>query len=289
MGGVSNKNVLMFQKLVGNSVLDHVICCSTMWDRVEQSQGEFEGRENELRKRYWANMIANGAQMTRHDNTAQSARSVIARLVFKKPIVLEIQRELVDQQKKLSETSAGVEVNKEMDRIRKLHEKELKETKEAFEKMRAEDNQRMAKLLADETAALERKLQEAEDARARLDADRRADLQELQDRIAEMEALEAEAKRRDEREIANIRVQTQSASFGLALQTRYQPSNPSHQGRPIYGDEEGDKVRGCWTVLINRVSYLSANSSELLELVCRTTGWHRLFHYRFTNYTTPHI
>jgi hypothetical protein len=68
-------------------------------------------------------MIANGAQMVRHDNTAQSARSILAKLVFKKPITLEIQWELVDQQKKLSETSAGVEVNKQMDRMRKLHQK----------------------------------------------------------------------------------------------------------------------------------------------------------------------
>jgi hypothetical protein len=226
--------------------------------------------------------------MARHDNTAQSARSILAKLVFKKPITLEIQRELVDQQKKLSETSAGVEVNKEIDRMRNLHQNELKETKEAYERMRADDQIRMAKLLAEEIAALERKLVEEGKARAKLDEDRRAEVQKLQDKIARMEAKEAEAREKLKNEIATTRVRAQDASFGVALQIPYEPSNSAHQGRTIYEDVEERFVRGSWEVLIARVSYLSANSQALMEPVCRATGQLRPFHAQFTSYTIAH-
>src|ERR1700722_4537712 len=86
MSGVSNKNILMFQKLVGNTVLDHVVCCTTMWDREEEPKGEFARREEELKTIYFRNMIGNRAQLARHDNTAQCARSIIAKLVYKKPV-----------------------------------------------------------------------------------------------------------------------------------------------------------------------------------------------------------
>jgi septal ring factor EnvC (AmiA/AmiB activator) len=259
MSGASNKNILMFQKLVGKSVLDHVICCTTMWDREEEPMGEFTRRENELETTYWANMLAGGAQMTRHNNTAQSARSIIAKLVYKKPVVLKIQRELVDEKKSLSETSAGVEVNKELARKAERDQKELEETKEAFERMRAEDNVKMAKLLADERAQLERKLQEAEMARAKLDADRQADLKRLEDRIAAARARENEARRNHERQIENIHVENQRASFGLALQILYEPSNSLHEGRPIHTDGEGQKIRGSWSGLVAKMSWPPAN------------------------------
>jgi len=230
MSGVSYKNILMFQKLIGNSVLDHVICCTTMWDREEEPKGEFARREEELKTRYWSNMIAGSAQMARHNNSAQSARSIIAKIVYKKPVTLRIQRELVDDHKKLSETSAGVEVNKEL-----------------------------AKMLANERAQLERKLQEMEMARAKLDADRQADLERLKGKIAAAEAREEEARRNHEKEIADIRVENQRASFGLAMQIKYEPSNDLHQGRPVYVDGEGEKIRGHWRQLIAKVSWPSAN------------------------------
>ena len=253
MGGVSNKNVLMFQKLVGNSVLDHVICCSTMWDRVEQSQGEFEGRENELRDKFWANMVANGAQMARHDNTAQSASLVINKLLNLKPVVLMIQQELVDGQKKLFETSAGKEVEELV--LAAQQERELQETNARLERERAENEVRLAMELEQQRQARNRMLWEQEQVYAMLEAEREEERRRL-------EALADEAERRaqaarEERERVRFALQNKSnqrASFGIILQTAYDPSNILHWSR-IPSMSAGEQVvGGYWAQMIEKVS-----------------------------------
>jgi hypothetical protein len=254
MGGVSNKNVLMFQKLVGQTALDHVICCTTMWDREEDQVGIFASREEQLKKLYWVNMIGNHARVARHYHTPQSARSIIAQLVNLKPVTLKIQQELVDEKKELSQTAAGIEVNKELARLAERHRQELQETKEAFERMRAEDNAKMAKALADEHEALERKLQEAEATRARLDADRQEEMRLLYERIEAAERKEQEAKEAHRREIEDLSVTSQAAAFGLPVQISYNPSDSLHRGRTTYDTPDGKKVRGAWYLMIAKVS-----------------------------------
>jgi hypothetical protein len=323
MGGVSNKNILMFQRLVGNSALDHVICCSTMWDRVEGSVGEFADREGQLRGKYWANMIANGAQMVRHDNTAQSARSIISKLLKLAPVALVIQQELVDNQKQLCETFAGIEMNRELVLEAERQEQELQDTRARLERERAEDEAWFARELEQQRLERDRILREQEQIRARLEAERRKErrrleaiavkaerkaqaARELRERIlrARLEAERQEERRRQEaiavqaeRRAQAFREQhertlryNQQASFGIILEIPYEPSNRMHWPRTIFMSGSGKKVvYGFWAQIVAKVNMFLVLIEKLIGHVCREIGPVCLLHTRFAERTAHHI
>ena len=64
-------------------------------------------REKQLRKDFWAYMPSNGSNMTRFNDTKDSAMVVSSELMSKQTIVLELQHEIVDEEKMLQETAVG--------------------------------------------------------------------------------------------------------------------------------------------------------------------------------------
>ncbi|EJD50954.1 hypothetical protein AURDEDRAFT_112043 [Auricularia subglabra TFB-10046 SS5] len=99
----------MFAKLCGRDAMPHVVLCSTMWDRLEDS-AEGEARERELCASFWHDMIADGAKVARHDGSPASALAVAARVAVRPPVELQLQRELVRDALTLPETAAGQEI-----------------------------------------------------------------------------------------------------------------------------------------------------------------------------------
>lgn len=120
----------MFRELCGDSTLKNVIIVTNMWGTVSQAVGE--AREDQLRTKgaFFKPVLDKGAVLLRHEDTHESAIAVLRHIIKNKPIVLQIQRELVDEKKDISETGAGAEINRElMEQIRK-HRQELTEVKE---------------------------------------------------------------------------------------------------------------------------------------------------------------
>jgi hypothetical protein len=106
MQGSALRNFQMFQKICGDDALKNVVLLTTMWDKLRI---EMEGldRDQELREDFWSLMEERGSYIARFDGSWQMAESLIARLVAKDSIVLNIQRELQNEGKRLDETSAG--------------------------------------------------------------------------------------------------------------------------------------------------------------------------------------
>lgn len=97
------RNLRMFQELCGGDAFSNVIFVTTHWDACKRGG---DSREQELRNNYWKLFLQGGSQMLRFENAKSSAWNIINALPStQKP--LKIQRELVDEQKLLSETSAG--------------------------------------------------------------------------------------------------------------------------------------------------------------------------------------
>jgi hypothetical protein len=117
MGGSAQTNLFMFQRLCGPKALTNVILATTMWERVSEHEGK--QREDELKStdRFWGGMIANGSTVYRHLNTRESAMKIIEHFInIEKPreeerMVLDLQKELVDQKLDLNLTGAGQEVD----------------------------------------------------------------------------------------------------------------------------------------------------------------------------------
>jgi hypothetical protein len=108
MAGSPYKNLLTFGELCGDTAMTQVRLVTTMWGEVETEVGE--GRERELREKYWKRFIEKGSETDRlQDTKREEAWRVVDRLIrdSKKRRAVLLQQELVDLEKRLNETSAG--------------------------------------------------------------------------------------------------------------------------------------------------------------------------------------
>lgn len=117
----------MFRQLCGDSTLKNVVIVTNMWGEVRQEVGN--AREDELANEdlFFKPVLAKGAIMLRHDNNQDSAQSVLRHILKNHPLSLQIQRELVDEKKDISQTAAGAELNRELMVQIERHRKEMKE------------------------------------------------------------------------------------------------------------------------------------------------------------------
>ena len=119
---------MMFQELCGFNAMSNVIIVTTMWQKLE-NQEEGAKREQQLGSRsiFLEKALKGGAQLVRHgQDTRQSARAVISSLLAKDPVTLQIQKEMVDEKKTLTESAAGSQLNSELREQIKKHEAEMK-------------------------------------------------------------------------------------------------------------------------------------------------------------------
>ena len=110
MGGLSIRTLKVFRKLCGSLALKNVTIVTNRWSK-EVSMEE-KTREQQLRDddRFFKPYLDHHAILRRHDNTAESARTIIRDICAKKPLPLDIQVEIVDEKKSLRETNAGREL-----------------------------------------------------------------------------------------------------------------------------------------------------------------------------------
>lgn len=117
MGGVSIRTLKVFRELCGSNFLKNVTIVTNRWSRgisVEEQKREQQLRDDE---RFFKPFLDGQATMRRHDNTAESARTIIREICNKEPVLLDIQLEIVDQSKLLRDTSAGKALNRALEEL----------------------------------------------------------------------------------------------------------------------------------------------------------------------------
>ena len=130
----------MFRKLCGESTLKNVVLVTNMWE--EGPQDINEARERELSHRFFKPALDKGAQLLRHHNTAESAHDILRKIMGNHPVVLQIQRELVDERKDIINTAAGELLNQELRKQIKRHQRELMELREEMSQaLKMKDNE----------------------------------------------------------------------------------------------------------------------------------------------------
>lgn len=107
--GSSVKTFEIFKKICGEKALENVLLVTSRWATVEPDLGA--SRERELKEKFWAYMVARGSKMSRFHGDRNSAVSLASHLLCKDTVVLDLQRELIDEGKKLDETAAGAYVD----------------------------------------------------------------------------------------------------------------------------------------------------------------------------------
>lgn len=128
MEGSALRNLRLFRQLCGESPLKNVVLGTTFWGAVNEEAGK--SREKELRQRpeFWGQMVERGSHMMRVTDRA-SALEIVDYLMPMIPVPLEIQKEMVDQEKHLIDTAAGQHITKNFIVERNYTERSCKRSK----------------------------------------------------------------------------------------------------------------------------------------------------------------
>lgn len=191
----------MFRKLCGDDALKSVVIVTNMWGEVDLERGE--ERENELRTDpvLFKPVVDKGAQMLRHDNTLASAQAILYHLINKRPRVLQIQRELVDEKKDITQTAAGEELDRELMEMARKHAEQLAEIQAEMKDALAAKDIETQKELAEVRQELLSGMEKIEHDRDRISREYQEERKNADNRMREMEtALEMEKQARAERQ-----------------------------------------------------------------------------------------
>lgn len=181
--GSSMKTLKIFTQICGVAALKSVTLVTTRWDQVDESTGAT--RERELRDNFWAYMVSQGSKMARFHGDRDSAISLVSGLLGKPSIVLALQRELVEEGKTLSQTSAGAIVNDDLTEMKQQYQQQLAELEEVRRSLIENDAALRRKMDEDyerEVARLRRTAEDEEIMRRRVAAEVREEIQVGQQR-----------------------------------------------------------------------------------------------------------
>ena len=132
MQGSAKKNLLMFKALCGNATLDSVVLATTMWSKLSSPEdGEERQRMLIETEDFWGSMVKQGSKTFQHYNSAASAFKVIDYIIERrKPVILDIQRQIIDGKLEIHDTSAGQEQMKVVLREKKKAQDRLQRNEE---------------------------------------------------------------------------------------------------------------------------------------------------------------
>ena len=151
----------MFRELCGDSASKNVVLVTNMWGCRFLEDGE--DHENKLSSKFFKPVLDKGARMARHHNTTESAYNVIRMIMGNHPIILQIQRELVDEHRDIADTAAGEALNRELNEQVGRYQAELETIQKEMDQALKEKDAEMRQELEEERRKLQeerRKLEE---------------------------------------------------------------------------------------------------------------------------------
>ena len=191
LGGSGVKNLRMFKKLCGDDGLKSVILATTMWETTSKEIGAKREAELQQSSIFWKPMIEQGSQVFRHDAGRTSGLKIMQYLIDRKrPVTLDIQREMVDQKLQLGQTGAGVEVASEVEKAKQYYDQRLKDLQtQLADALSKQDHDRK---------------EEIEETKAEFESKISRGQEELRRMQADSEQLYEEMKQRHEKEMAEM-------------------------------------------------------------------------------------
>jgi hypothetical protein len=156
--GSAVKTFEVFKKICGEEALKNVLLVTSRWAEVDAVVGA--DRERQLRDKFWSFMLSKGSKMSRFHGDRTSAISLVSQLVSKDSVVLELQKELIDEGKQLNETTAGSYVSDDVEKLKKMYNKELADLERLKQELR-DDDRKMKRKIQKEWEVEQRRLRQA--------------------------------------------------------------------------------------------------------------------------------
>ncbi|KAH8690417.1 P-loop containing nucleoside triphosphate hydrolase protein [Phaeosphaeriaceae sp. PMI808] len=119
----SVKTFEVFKKIVGTGALNNVLLVTSRWKEVDPATGA--DRERQLKEKFWAFMLGHGSNISRFHGDRSSAVSLVSQLLCRDTVVLQLQKELVDEGKQLDNTVAGAYVSDGLEGLKAQYKEEL--------------------------------------------------------------------------------------------------------------------------------------------------------------------
>lgn len=186
--------------------MKNVVLVTNMWGEVSKEVGEARQRELQSDPMFFKPALDKEAKLLRHDNTISSAQSIIRSIIQNHPQHLQIQHELVEEHKDLSQTAAACEINRDLMEQAERHRHELNQLREDMEMALHSKNEEKRRHIEMETyrvAAELRKSEEEQKVMAANYAEERSRMERHVQSVAEIARLQ------DEREKAYNQFQLQ--------------------------------------------------------------------------------
>ncbi|KAH6874970.1 P-loop containing nucleoside triphosphate hydrolase protein [Thelonectria olida] len=259
VSGSAMRSFNLVKKMCGPEAAKFATLVTTTWDAVQlesPKHDETAAREHELRTidEYWGSMVNHGSPMQRWTGTRASALSILTTLLWlsdnRGPVVLRLQKELVDEHKDLDDTSAGLELAKHHGATWQQLQQELKALRVSFEQALEARDRASSQHLQTQRTELERQMAIAETA----ERDLREDLESLfalkteeyqrvffetQEEVAELSRQVQELKT----ELKAIKTREDQA--GVVIKTEAWPSEGARAATKRTVDHERhDKLQG---------------------------------------------
>jgi hypothetical protein len=159
MGGTWMKNFGMFRKLCGDNALKNVVIVTNMWGEEDPQVGEAREAELAREDRFFKPVLDKGAKIARNENTVPSAERILRLILQNHPLPLRIQEELVTEGKKIAETDAGKELDRQLNEQIRKHQQEVKTLMEDMQKAMKDKDEQTRKELEIETKRMGREIQ----------------------------------------------------------------------------------------------------------------------------------
>jgi hypothetical protein len=245
MQGSARKNLVMFRQLCGENALKRVVLVTTMWDKVPED--EASKREKELidTPEFWGWMLEKGSSCQRHYNTEDSARIIVSDLASHAvPVTTALQAQMVDEKKKLGETSAGQELQSEMNKEKAKWAQERREIEEQLRLAIEQRDHEAEEMMREERDRYTKMIQKVENDTETLKATMNKLLAERDERVAEMETMLKLQQAEYNEQLAGIRErQSQLEKENAELLARQQ-SKRSSKGRLLLQEDQSIMSRG---------------------------------------------
>ena len=213
--------------------MKNVVLITNMWGEVSKEVGEARQRDLQSDPMFFKPVLDKGAKLLRHDNTISSAQSILRSIIHNHPKHLQIQRELVEEHKDISQTAAACEINRDLMEQAERHRHELIHLREDMEMALRSKNEETRRHIEVETLRVAAELREAEEERRMMAAgyaEERSRMERHVQIVAEISRLQ------DEREKSSNQFQLQELQdrFDLVSQASHvERQRLEHQMRSI--------------------------------------------------------
>ena len=206
----------MFRKLCGDTTLKNVVLVTNMWGDVTPETGK--AREKELSSRFFKPVLDEGAQIVPHHNTTQSAHDIIRKIMTNHPEALRIQQELVDENKDITDTEAGVAVNQELSELIDRHKAELEGLREEMAEALREKDEVTRREIAEQAKKLQDLVEKTEKDKKEMSLGYAEERERMEAKFAKM--MEEARKERERAEAARARVEREAEARAEAARVR---------------------------------------------------------------------